>query len=110
MKGHIDVIKELLKQYYDPCELHDRDGRNILHIAAESGRYNVVRYVLQTPDLENLINEKDKAGNTPLLLASMKSHPKIVSAMTWDKRVDLNVINHGGLTALDAEKITIQEV
>ena len=45
--------------------------------------------VLKRDDLEMLINEEDNNGNTPLDLASKERHPKVVSILTWDKRVSL---------------------
>ncbi|CAL5423827.1 unnamed protein product [Camellia sinensis] len=59
-------------------------------------------YVLKTPELEKLINERDEKGNTPLHLAAMHWRPKIVNSLTWDKRVQLELVNDAGLTALDA--------
>ncbi|KAK9999901.1 hypothetical protein SO802_019504 [Lithocarpus litseifolius] len=52
-------------------------------------------------EVEMLINEKDKYGNTSLHLASRGGHPKVVSILTWDKRVDLKLLNDEGKTALD---------
>ena len=45
--------------------------------------------MLKRDELEMLINEKDNYGNTPLQLASKERHPKVVSILTWDKRVSL---------------------
>lgn len=46
--------------------------------------------------------KRTKNGDTPLHLATTYWHPKIVSRLTWDDRVSLNVVNNKGLTALDA--------
>ncbi|KAK9938637.1 hypothetical protein M0R45_015363 [Rubus argutus] len=53
-----------------------------------------------------LINQKDKAGNTPLHLATIYRHPAVVNILTWDKRTNLKLLNVRGMTALDiAENI-----
>jgi ankyrin repeat protein len=100
-KGHIEVIQEFLQQCPDSIELLNYQGQNILHVVAMSGKAKVVSSMLEMPELEMLINEKDGDGNTSLHLASKGSHPKAVSILTWDKRVDLNLLNKGGRTALD---------
>uniref|UniRef100_A0A2N9HTH0 PGG domain-containing protein n=1 Tax=Fagus sylvatica TaxID=28930 RepID=A0A2N9HTH0_FAGSY len=100
-KGHIEVIQAFLQQCPDSIELLNDQGQNILHVAAMSGKAKVVSKMLKMPELVMLINEKDGAGNTCLHLASMGCHPKAVSILTWDKRVDLNLLNKEGETALD---------
>ncbi|KAH6776081.1 hypothetical protein C2S52_013642 [Perilla frutescens var. hirtella] len=101
IEGHVDVVRLLLEYLPDPEELLDRDGRNILHLAANHGRSNVVGFILKNPNLCGLINMKDKCGNTPLHLATMCFHPTIVSALTWNKRADVKLVNDDGMTALD---------
>lgn len=104
-EGHVDVIKLLLPDMADQGEVLDRDGRNILHLAAMHGRTNAVNFVLKSPHLQELINATDASGNTPLHLATTHWHPLVVRSFTWDKRVDVTVINDDGMTALDiAEK------
>ena len=101
MRGYVDVIKELLQVSFDSIELLSKHGENILHVAAKYGKDNVVNFVLRKKGLENLINEKDKGGNTPLHLATRHAHPKVVNYLTWDKRVDVNLANNEGQTAFD---------
>ncbi|XP_028071752.1 protein ACCELERATED CELL DEATH 6-like [Camellia sinensis] len=89
----------------DSSELLNKQGQNIVHVAAKNGKDNVIKYVLKTPELEKFINERDEKGNTPLHLATMHWRPMIVNLLTWDKRVRLELVNDAGLTALDvAEK------
>ncbi|KAL8245151.1 hypothetical protein R6Q59_011409 [Mikania micrantha] len=103
--GHLQVTIELLKRYPDAREFLSKGRQNVLHVAAENGKVNIVQHILKTEWAEFLLNEKDKDGNTPLHLATKNWHPKVVSALTWAPRVDLKQVNHEGLTALEvAEK------
>ncbi|XP_059597286.1 protein ACCELERATED CELL DEATH 6 isoform X2 [Vitis vinifera] len=101
MRGYVDIVKELLQISSDSIELLSKHGENILHVAAKYGKDNVVDFVLKKKGVENLINEKDKGGNTPLHLATRHAHPKVVNYLTWDKRVDVNLVNNEGQTAFD---------
>ena len=100
-RGHIKIVHEFIQKCPDSVELLNRQGRNILHVAAMRGKAKVVNYMLKMPELEMLINEKDEDGNTSLHLASKGGHPKVVSILTWDKRVDLKLLNDEGKTVLD---------
>ncbi|GMN60718.1 hypothetical protein TIFTF001_029825 [Ficus carica] len=48
-----------------------------------------------------LVNERDTKGNNPLHLAAERAHPKVVSILTWDLKVNLGLMNQRGMTALD---------
>ncbi|CAL5336743.1 unnamed protein product [Camellia sinensis] len=101
-QGHIEVVKEFLQRFPDSRELLNKQGQNILHVAAKYGKANIVSYILKAPELKMLINDTDEDGNTPLLLATKNAHAEIVSILTWDKRVRLEIENGEGFTALDA--------
>ncbi|KAK7300405.1 hypothetical protein RJT34_11249 [Clitoria ternatea] len=123
-RGHVEVVKKLLDYCPDHTEMVDNFGRNILHIAAKYGKHEVVSYILnmervakmkeliisrfwsQKPNRQfekwdEMINETDYFGNTPLHLAALGCHPKVVYALTWDKRVNLDAVNVSGETPLD---------
>ena len=101
-QGHIAVVKEFLRRFPDSRELLNEQGQNILHVAAKSGKANIVSYMLKAPELEMLVNDTDKDGNTPLLLATKNAHAEIVSILTWDKRVRFEIMDRNGFTALEA--------
>ena len=98
--GHIEIVQEFIQRCPDSVELLNHQDQNILQVAAMSGKAKVVNYMLKMPELEMLINEKDVDGNTSLHLASKGRHPKAVSVLTLDKRVDLRLLNKEGKTAL----------
>ncbi|CAN6817153.1 unnamed protein product [Brassica oleracea] len=102
--GHVKILKAILKRCPDALELLDIDGQNILHVAAKNGKAEVIKFILRCykdKNKEKLINEEDVNGNTPLHLATKNWHPKVVSMLTWDNRVDLETLNYNGLTAID---------
>ncbi|XP_039161006.1 protein ACCELERATED CELL DEATH 6 [Eucalyptus grandis] len=87
---------------------NNKKGQNILHVAAEAGAEAGVGgavYKLQEKGesdiIEKLVNSKDVDGNTPLHLASMHNHYKVISSLTGVKGIDLQARNNNGLTALD---------
>jgi ankyrin repeat protein len=69
-KDHVDVVDAYISNWTDATEFLNSKRQNILHVAAESGRHQVVKYILRKKNLEPLINEQDLDGNTPLHLAS----------------------------------------
>ncbi|KAJ7981448.1 Protein ACCELERATED CELL DEATH 6-like [Quillaja saponaria] len=102
--GYVDILKKLLQHCPDLNELLTKKSENILHVAAKNGKVDVVNYILKSPELKMLLNEKDEDGNTPLHLAAMHWHPKVVSSLTWDNRISLKIVNDDGMTALDVSE------
>ena len=101
-RGHTKVVKEFLQQQrLYPTELLNKKSQNILHVAAENGKNNVVKAILSDSKLKELINAVDKNGNTALHLASLHLHSNVLCSLTWNKRVDLKRRNKEGLTAID---------
>ncbi|ONI17170.1 hypothetical protein PRUPE_3G142400 [Prunus persica] len=107
-KGHVKIVKELLRHCPDSRELKNSSGQNILHVAARFGKDNLVKYFLKNGEFRMLINKKDNLGNTPLHLATMYHHHKVVYLLTWDRRTNLKVVNGRGMTALDISESTLE--
>ncbi|RHN57331.1 putative ankyrin repeat-containing domain, protein accelerated cell death 6 [Medicago truncatula] len=104
--GHVEVVKKLLEYCPDPTEMLDTSHeRNILHIASNYGKYEVVQYILQSQSSERykMINQKDNKGDTPLHLAARSCHPRTVYYLVNQskERVKLNLVNQNNETALD---------
>ena len=100
-EGNLNVIEELITRSPDIYELLDNRGQTVLHAAAESGKHKVVRFFLTRPEFEGLINEQDKEGNTPMHLAVIKGHGKVVSLLEKCEGLDLNGKNKEGFTIMD---------
>ncbi|PQM34696.1 protein ACCELERATED CELL DEATH 6-like [Prunus yedoensis var. nudiflora] len=107
-KGHVDIVKELLRHCPDSMELRNSSDQNILHVAARCGEDNLVKYFLKKVEFQMLINQKDNSGNTPLHLAKMYHHPKVVDLFTFDRRTNLKVLNDRGMTSLDISESTLE--
>ncbi|MCI09077.1 serine/threonine protein phosphatase 6 regulatory ankyrin repeat subunit C [Trifolium medium] len=77
--------------------------QNILHIAANFGKYEVVHYILQSQIREHhkMINQQDKDGDTPLHLAARACNPTVVYYLVNHNRVKLDLVNKNNKTALD---------
>ncbi|CAA7035179.1 unnamed protein product [Microthlaspi erraticum] len=101
-RGHVGALEVILEFCPDTIELLNLQGQNVLHIAAECGKNEVVKYILRNEKYAVLINQKDHKGNTPLHLATMSWYPKIVHTLINDGRVNVGEQNKLGFTALDA--------
>ncbi|XP_058092297.1 protein ACCELERATED CELL DEATH 6-like isoform X2 [Magnolia sinica] len=99
--GHPSVIQELVFHHLYSSELLDAKGRNVLHLAIEREKPNIVRYILKSLELQELINEPENNGNTPLHLAIIKRNLSIMCLLLNDERVDIRAMNNDCLTALD---------
>ncbi|KAK3001083.1 hypothetical protein RJ639_022254 [Escallonia herrerae] len=100
-KGHTKLVKEIIRHSPDSGELVDLIGRNALHVAIPEGKVNVIRFVLETKELEGLINQADYDGNTPLQTATMGRKSWILRLLIWDGRADRRAKNKSGKTAID---------
>lgn len=99
--GQVSLLKLLLNPCPDTVEMINNEQRNILHLSAKNGYMNVVLYVLDLPEAEDLVNASDSAGNTPLHLAAMNFHSNVVYFLSRNSKVNIRVMNQNSQTALD---------
>ncbi|GAB2279549.1 hypothetical protein Dimus_014192 [Dionaea muscipula] len=99
--GHVLVMEEFLSRFPNTRNLLNNEGQSILHMTSRSGKADMVSYLLKRQDIDRSINLRDEDGNTPLHLAVLGGHAKVVSIFTWDERVNLSLQNKLGMTALD---------
>ncbi|KAJ6360892.1 hypothetical protein OIU77_004841 [Salix suchowensis] len=99
----VDVVKEYLDIFPYPKEFLNKKGQNILHVAAENGKDNVISYILkQDPKLvKPLVNEMDDDGNTPLHLAAGHFRPMASFLLVRHNHVARFIVNNRNWTPYD---------
>ncbi|KAI6696395.1 hypothetical protein NL676_016514 [Syzygium grande] len=86
-------LDELITFCSDACDSTNGRGRTALH-SAVGGQTKVVKHnMLETPNLEDLINARDKDGNTALHSAALRRDYDMMNIVACDKRVDIRATN-----------------
>lgn len=82
-------------------KVKDTDGRNCIHLAAVSGKPEIVSALLAHPELAALANEKDSRGQTPLHLAASQPLSDCISAfIDSGVALDFMIADNDGNTPL----------
>ncbi|CAA7047018.1 unnamed protein product [Microthlaspi erraticum] len=105
-KGHKKIVLEILKRCPYSKHLLNKRGQNILHIAANSGRFQILNHLTTHEQTKHLANEQDVDGNTPLHLAIIKWRPRAARCLVGQE--NLFIQNNSGLTALDIAELNIK--
>ncbi|KAL0005494.1 hypothetical protein SO802_013055 [Lithocarpus litseifolius] len=99
--GHVSVMKALIDDCPDICELVNKEGRTALHLAVESGKLKPVSFLLRSNEFKNLINEQDDEGNTALHLAATRGYVLTTRRMSHSGKIDRMAMNSKDMTTLD---------
>ncbi|KAL0218782.1 hypothetical protein P9112_004435 [Eukaryota sp. TZLM1-RC] len=81
-----------------------KDQMNVIHLASQSGRSDIVSFYLnRTPksELLNLVNSTDREGDTPLILNCYKAQSIQLARLLIKKGADVEARNVRQQTALD---------
>ncbi|KAJ9159270.1 hypothetical protein P3X46_024786 [Hevea brasiliensis] len=97
--NNLEVVKKIMSDCPDCCDLVDNRGRNVLHFTVESGSFEGVKTIIEKPFLANLINQEDEDGNTPVHL--LATHGLDASSLIRHRVIDKMTVNKANLTALD---------
>nr|XP_017240139.1 PREDICTED: ankyrin repeat-containing protein At2g01680-like [Daucus carota subsp. sativus] len=125
--GYANIVKLLLEYDQGMCRVHDKEGRTPLHLAVRNGQYeavielmkvnselfdeeatvfmyerlNLLIRLLEVND-RDLSNIKDSNGDTILHTATALKRIQMIKYLVQSRnKVDVNVRNKNGLTALD---------
>uniref|UniRef100_A0A7N2L6Z6 PGG domain-containing protein n=2 Tax=Quercus lobata TaxID=97700 RepID=A0A7N2L6Z6_QUELO len=107
-KGNGGVMRAIIKRCPYACELLDKKSRTALHLAVESGSIIAVNILLKELAFGDLINEKDKDGNTAFHLATINRHYTILAMLAHDRRVDKLAMNEEGMMTADIVQLDNQ--
>ncbi|KAL2530764.1 Ankyrin repeat family protein [Forsythia ovata] len=99
-KGNVKIMEEILTYCPDCWEMVTSDGQNILHLAVEFEKQEAFDFILKKSWVDNLINQMDDEGNTPLHVYA--ATPDIYGrALIHHPQADKNVVNKKNMTPLD---------
>lgn len=99
--GQIDAFKALMEAGAD---INARSGgphnqTTALMIAAFEGHAEIIRLLVERPDLE--VNARDADGDTALMYACRsEDRPEVLEALLGSKAIDVNLQDRNGRTAL----------
>ncbi|XP_019183722.1 PREDICTED: ankyrin repeat-containing protein At5g02620-like [Ipomoea nil] len=92
--GNIKMMKKISESCPDCWEMTNSKLQNVFHEAVLTKRVNVINYVLRSPHIDNLIDEKDENGNTPLHLLAISDCHHIQRAIKRHTRKHLVFNKH----------------
>lgn len=101
------IMKEIMLQCTDCCELVDNRGRNVLHFAVESNQFKAVEVIIKQYSLSYLLNATDSEGNTPFhLIMPTKYHilRAFINLCRLDKPSLLNRENQNAIDVVFANQ------
>ncbi|KAH7691507.1 26S proteasome regulatory complex subunit PSMD10 protein [Dioscorea alata] len=106
MKGRFDILEELIKICPESARALTYQHESILHIAVQFNSFETVEFLLKKLEVDDDINElfnlKDDKGNTILHHAVARRQLQSVKLLlSKGEVVEVNAMNHKGLTALD---------
>ncbi|CAN8289840.1 unnamed protein product [Cochlearia groenlandica] len=109
--GHIFLARNIINRCPESKYLLNKQGQNILHIAASSGKCGplFLSYIRTLDRNNNMREAQDINGNTPLHLATLKWRPRTVSHLNIpNSEKVLNMPNNDGLRAIDIAEFNLQ--
>ncbi|XP_071099011.1 uncharacterized protein [Haliotis cracherodii] len=103
--GHIAVFRFLVSRGADQT-LVDKDGHTLLHLATQHGQLHMVKYIIDSFD----INAKDKAGLTPVMTSVLYGKVATFEYLRG-READLSLVDNAGNISLDlAHKVGCRQI
>ncbi|XP_011003549.1 PREDICTED: alpha-latrotoxin-Lt1a-like [Populus euphratica] len=109
IRGRAEVIGLMLSGCPDCIEDETERRETALHLAVRNNRFEAIKKLvdwIREMNKEYLLNMKDEQGNTVFHLASWKKQRRVIEIFLGGGSVstgllEVNAINHTGITALD---------
>ena len=103
--GHLNIARLLLESGANLLS-HDNEGRNALFYAIAGQSTNIVQYLIETilgrfnaESRTNFLNTTDVSGDT-CLHEAIKLHAVASIELLLKHQIDVNIMNHEGITGL----------
>lgn len=95
--GHANIVKHFIELGV-PCKGEFLDGRSAFSWATAGGFLEIVNILLNCD--ESLINIRDTAGCSPLILAVLNEHMEVVERLLQSQIIDVNLYSNEGLVPI----------
>ncbi|KAJ6879022.1 hypothetical protein NC652_032539 [Populus alba x Populus x berolinensis] len=115
MKGRVDIVQELVRACPQSVKEVTTCGETVLHVAVKSNQVEAVKVLLEEIkklDMMEIVNWKDKDGNTIMHLATLRKQHETIRLLIGREAiaygVEVNSINASGFTAKDVLDFILQ--
>lgn len=98
--GSLVLCQSILELCPQSIEARSKSGQNLVHLF-KMRESSTGKTLLKIPEVKDLLNERDDAGNTALHLAIKNCDFLKARALIDTRAIDLRVVNKEGLTSLD---------
>lgn len=100
--NHVTVVDVLLKRRANLLLATKEHKYTPLHLAAYKGYTDVVSLFLDSDDehVHEIVNSKDKEGNSPMMLASIQGHGEVLRLLLDHESCDQSLIDNIGNSAV----------
>ena len=99
LRGHKEVIVQLVKKHRCRIDSRGFKGRSLLHFSLAMGHTSTAKILIE--DFQLSLHCVDEDGNTPLHLSSLFGPPESVRFLLYEYHAPVYVRNKAGKTALD---------
>ncbi|KAM2664103.1 hypothetical protein EV1_010569 [Malus domestica] len=107
-RGRVDVIREMVLACPESVEDLTVQGETVIHLAVKCSQFKAINFLVELvaeTNKVNVLNMKDKHGDSVLHLATWKKQHQVVEGLVGNETIsgalEVNSVNDGGLTALD---------
>ncbi|KAH7691547.1 Calcium ATPase transmembrane domain M protein [Dioscorea alata] len=106
MKGRIDILEQLIKVCPESAKALTYQNESILHLAVQFNSFETFEFLVKKLEVDDgideILNLKDDKGNTILHHSIARRQLQSVKLLlSKGEKVEVNAMNHKGLTALD---------
>ncbi|KAM0944972.1 putative ankyrin repeat-containing domain, PGG domain, ankyrin repeat-containing domain superfamily [Dioscorea sansibarensis] len=105
MKGRIDILEELIEVCPQSARALTYQNESIPHLAVQFNSVETLEFLVKKlevdDDINELLNLKDHKGNTILHHAVARRQLQCEAVFSKGERLEVNAMNHKGLTGLD---------
>ncbi|KAJ0091159.1 hypothetical protein Patl1_13820 [Pistacia atlantica] len=98
IKGHVSVIKELVKGRPNAARMLTERGETILQAFVRFDQLEAMEFLVEAINDHEFMNSEDDDGNTIASSCGRKASNKV---LTKNNAIKVNTLNKGGFTGLD---------